>query len=502
MIRAPLRREPSWSVPIAVPHSSLPGNDATSWFTSRPRSGPIAVVSVILALGLGWLAITDAKYAVAVGAGITLIAVVLVRPMAGALGLVALVPALSGLLPGFPVPNIRVSELLIGTVGVTLLVVARRSVAVPWGLLDWALLVYGALWTFDGVLGAITGHENLTIGGWGTVAGQLQFFLLYRSLKVTLRTAEKRHLALRVLFVSGGVIALLAIFQELHVPGVISLIFTLTGSAAAGGTGGTIRATGLFVNWAALAGFLLPLILIGFCLGLSDTLRTYRRSQITLGLILVLGLFVTAELSVILCLVIGACVLGVRYGRGKVMLRYLGVGLIVVLVGAGGLLGNRLETQFSVGAGTGRSALVPQTLSFRWTVWTKQYIPAAEAKPFTGYGVELPKSIQWLFPESQYITFLIQGGLPLLAMFAVLFWAMLREARRARESEDPIDRALGEGLSIAVIALAIINLIWPYLSNGGMPQMLWCLFALLPPPVGNSIGTAGSVSYGSPLPVS
>jgi hypothetical protein len=156
------------------------------------------VVGVVLAFGLGWLAISNAKYAVAVAVGIALIALVLVRPMVGALGLVALVPSLSGLLPGFPVPNIRISELLIGTVGVTLLVVARRSAAVPWGLLDLALLVYGALWTFDGVLGAAVGHEHLSIGGWGTVAGQLQFFLLYRSLKVTLRTADQRHLALRV----------------------------------------------------------------------------------------------------------------------------------------------------------------------------------------------------------------------------------------------------------------------------------------------------------------
>jgi hypothetical protein len=502
MIRAPLRREPSWSAPIAVPRSALPGTDASSWFTSRPRSGQITVVGVIVALGLGWLAITDPKYAVAVAAGIALIALVLVRPMVGALGLVALVPALSGVLPGFPVPNIRISELLIGTVGVTLLVVARRSAAEPWGLLDWALLAYGTLWTFDGVLGAVVGHEHLTIGGWGTVAGQLQFFLLYRSLKVTLRTAERRHLALRVLYVSSGLIALLAILQEAHVPGVISLIFTLTGSASAGGSGGIIRATSLFVNWAALAGYLLPLVLIALCLGLSDTLRTYRKSQLTLGLILVLGLFVTAELSVIVCVLIGACVLGVRYGRGKVMLRWLGVGLIVVLVGAGGLLGKRLESQFSVNAGTGRSALVPQTLSFRWTVWTKQYIPAAEEKPFTGYGVELPSSIQWLFPESQYITFLIQGGLPLLGMFAVLFWAMLRAARRARQSEDPVDRALGEGLSVAVVALAIINLIWPYLSNGGMPQMLWCLFALLPSAAGHPLGTKRSIAYERLLPVS
>jgi hypothetical protein len=501
MIRTPLRREPSWSVPIAIPRDALPGTDAASWFTARPRSGPIAGVGIVLALALGWMAIANPKYAVALAAGIALIAVVIIRPVLGALGLVALVPALSGLLPGFPVPNIRISELLIGTVGLTLLVIARRSAAVPWGLLDWTLLAYGALWTFDGVLGAVTAHEHLSIGEWGTVAGQLQYFLLYRSLKVTLRSADDRHLALRVLFAASGVVALLAILQEAHAPGVISLIFTLTGSSAAGGAGGIIRATSLFNNWAALAGYLLPLVLVGLCLGLADTIRSYRRTQFTLALILILGLFVTAELSVIVCLLVGACFLGVRYGRGRVMMRWLGIGLIVVVVGAGGLLGNRLETQFSVNAGTGRSALVPQTIAFRWTVWTQQYIPAAERKPFTGYGVELPSSIQWAFPESQYITFLIQGGLPLLGMFAVLFWAVLREAKRARQSDDPVDRALGEGLFVAVIALGIINFIWPYLSNGGMPQLLWCLFALFPPVADTSMRAFGPMQQGKLLPV-
>jgi hypothetical protein len=502
MIRTPLRRQPSWSVPIAVSRNALPGTDRASWLTSRPRSGLIAGVGIVVALALGWLAMTNAKYAVALAVGFGLVAAIMVRPLFGALGLVALVPSLSGLLPGLPVPNIRISELLIGTVGVTLIVIARRSSGAPWGFLDWALLVYGTLWTFDGVLGAVTSHEHLTIGGWGTVAGQLQFFLLYRALKVTLRSAEDRHLALRVLFAASAVIAVIAILQEVHIPGVVNLIVTLTGSAATGGLGSITRATGLFDNWAALAGYLMPLVLIAFCLGLADTLRNYRKIQLTFALVLVLGLFVTTELSVIVCLLLGACVLGVRYGRGKVMMRWLGISLLVVLVLAGGLLGKRLETQFAVNAGTGRSSLVPQTIGFRWTVWTQQYIPAAERKPFTGYGVELPTSIHWPYPESQYVTFLIQGGLPLLGTFFVLFWAMVREAKRARQSDDPIDRALGEGLFVTVISLAVINLIWPYLSNGGMPQILWCLFALLPSRVDHPLGSTRAIAYEGLLPVS
>jgi hypothetical protein len=57
---------------------------------------------------------------------------------------------------------------------------------------------------------------------------------------------------------------------------------------------------------------------------------------------------------------------------------------------------------------------------------------------------------------------------------------MLAEARKATRSRDPVDHALAQGLRVAVPAMVIVNLIWPFLSNGGEPQVLWVLFALLP----------------------
>jgi hypothetical protein len=481
VIRNPLRREPSWSVAVAVPDTPLPGTDTASWLTARPRSGAIATVATFFALALGWLAIHNLHYAIALAAGIAVIAIVGIRPVYGALGLVAVVPALSGLVPGIPIRSVRLTELLIGTVGVTLLVVARRSTAVKWAALDWLLLAYGLVWTFDGVLGAFTTPGPLSLSSWGTVVGQLQFFLLYRSLKVTLRTSEERHLALRILFIAAGAVALLAVFQEAHLPGVVSLVFKLTGQISPRGQGGIVRATGPFTNWAALAGYLVPLILIALCLGLGDTVRSHRKSQFALAMLLVMALFFTAELSAITTVLVGACVLGLRYGRMQVMIRWLGIGLLVMALAAGTFLGHRLGAQFSASAGIGRPAWLPQTLGFRWAIWTGQYIPAILERPFTGWGVILPNTIRWPNPESQYINFLLQGGVPLLATFGLLFMGMYREAKRAVLSIDPVDRALGEGLLVGSVVLLVVNLIWPFLSNGGAPQMLWCLFAILPP---------------------
>jgi PST family polysaccharide transporter len=161
-------------------------------------------------------------------------------------------------------------------------------------------------------------------------------------------------------------------------------------------------------------------------------------------------------------------------------MKWLAFALAVVAVGAGSFLAHRLGAQFSTTAGTGRPAFIPQTLGFRWQVWTGQYIPAILQRPITGWGVILPHSIRWPNPESQYIGYLIEGGVPLLVMFGFLFDGMICEAKRVTRSLDHVDRALGEALLVTVVLLGVVNFNWPFLSNGGMPQMLWCLFALLP----------------------
>ena len=126
-------------------------------------------------------------------------------------------------------------------------------------------------------------------------------------------------------------------------------------------------------------------------------------------------------------------------------------------------------------------AWVPQTVSFRWTVWVHQYLPAIGARPLSGYGVVLPSSVHWPFPESQYVSFLVEGGIPMLAAFAVLAWAMLGGAQRASRSADPLTVALGRALTVAVASMLVMDAMWPFLSNGGMPQVLWALMALAVP---------------------
>lgn len=459
-----------------------PAPDLGNWLTAKPRTGLLGTLGVTLALAAGTIGAMNLKMGIAVVAGLALVLAVLLRPFFGALVLAGLVPIVSGFAPGLPVPYFRLSEALIGAVGITMIVSARRRDAAPWGTLDWLLLAYGVAWAFFGTFDALTLHEHMALSDWGTVFGQLQFFLVYRGVRLGLRSEAERRIALRVVLGASAPVAVLAILQQLHAPGITSMLNKLTGtSATAASTEALLRAGSLFVNWASLAGYLFPLLLIMGALWLGGLTREHRMRTLALVGLAAIGLALTAELSAISCLLVCLPLLGVMYGQGRRILRILGIGLLVAAVVVGPFLATRLNEELSRSAGSSRSAGVPQTLQFRMHVWTGQYIPAIEQAPLSGYGVILPSSVAWPYPESQYVACLIDGGVPLLLVFCSLMWGMLDQTRRWSRSRDPFQAALGKALFLTVAAVVAMDLIWPYLTNAGLPQVLWALFAIATP---------------------
>jgi len=484
--------EPGDAALLTRPPRRLKFGDAErGWFAERPRPLLLGSVAVVLALVLGDLSVRKPALAVAAVLGVGLVVAVLLRPVVGGLVLVATMPILSGLAPGVPVAHVRLSEVLVGVVGVTVLASVRRCEAVPWSSLDWLLLAYGLAWAAFGVFDAVTLHQSLSINAWATTIGQLQFFLLYRAVRVSLRTHTERKTAVGVLLGAAVPVALLAFLQELRVGPIVRFVNTITGGLSASASivhqGPGSRATGPFDNWAALAGYLLPLLLVLCALVFAGAIGRHRRGALVVGMCALIGILVTVEISAIVLLVIGLVVLARQYGYERKALRYGAAALVVGALVAAPFLVPRLNQEFSSTAGSSRHAGVPQTLDFRWQVWTTQYIPAVEARPMTGYGAVLPPSIHWPYTESQYLTYLMEGGFPLLVLFGGLAWAMVRKSREAARAEDPFDRAIGRAVLVAVVAMLAMNLIWPFLSNGGMPQVLWCLLAIAiprPPPRG------------------
>jgi hypothetical protein len=276
------------------------------------------------------------------------------------------------------------------------------------------------------------------------------------------------------------------VLQEARVPGIAGFVDSITGGLAASGASATagsmIRATGPFDNWAALAGYLLPILLVVVAVALAGLSVRHRRSFAAAGVLAAVALVFTAEQSAIVCVVVGVIVLAARYGAGRYR-RAVRLGSIGLLVAAAAFLASRVAGELAGSPGSGRIGWVPQTLSFRWSVWTGQYFPAIAGHLLTGYGVVTPSAIRWPYPESQYVAFLVEGGVVMLALFGVLAWAMLRTCGLARRSADPLEQSMGRALTIATVALVVMNVLWPFLSNGGLPQVLWGLLALAAPGV-------------------
>lgn len=487
VLPAPKASAPPAPDPVGAGDAGQPGRGdlAAGWLALKARPVLLAVMCAIVASGVGFLLPTKPKDALALLAGVAVIVAVLLRPVVGAVLLVALVPATSGFAPGFPVSNVRLSEAVIGLVGVTLLATVRRNDTVPWEPLDWALLGYGLAWAAFAVLADRQLHQHLSVSEWGTALGQLQFFLVYRGVRVAVRSERERRLSLAALMIASLPVAALAILQEVRAPGIQGLINTLTGGLTAGtaptGAGSVARVTGPFANWAALAGYLLPIVLVIVALALSRAPVRRAKWFLAVAVAAALALVLTLEQSAILCALAGVFVLLRRYDHTGRTTRVFLVGVAALVLAASPVLVGRLAHELAGSPGTGRISWVPSTLSFRWSVWTRQYFPAIGARPLAGYGMVYPTSISWIYPESQYISFLMEGGVVMLAAFGVLAWAMLRRTWAAAQSADPFDRAVGIALTVAVVAMLVMNVTWQFLSNGGMPQVLWALMALLLP---------------------
>ena len=430
------------------------------------------VVAVAIQLGTG--------IALAAVLGVALAFAVALNEMLGLVLLALLTPITSGLARGLPVPGFRVSEVLVGVVAVILLVSARR--VVRWTAFDWLALVY-ALATFAlGAYNLLERGDPFTGDDWGILVGPFQFILLYRAVAVTARTPERQRIVLRLLLLASVPVALLAIGQQLDVLGMRDFVTTLTGSDIYERTvGEAARATGPFPHWHNLAGYLLMIVLVIVALALrqvTSVLPTW--ALLTIGLLDGIALIQTLSIAPIFGAIAGALLIAVLLGQ--VARVFVGAAVVVLLAAL--LFGARLEAryaeQFVQAPGTDRSSFVPQTIQYRYDLWTTKLIPGLEGRWITGYGPDLPPAIQ-SFPhtESMYIALLYRGGVLLLVIWAALIVAAALAARTASRHPDPLQQALGAAVLAAVLCLVVMQLIQSYFVDSGTPHVLWTLLGLL-----------------------
>jgi|NGEPerStandDraft_6_1074524.scaffolds.fasta_scaffold27653_2 hypothetical protein len=453
------------------------------WLDRHPSTLFMVVVTLASSLALGAAVAVKPKIAIVVVLAVAAGLAVLRRPAIGGYLLVGLVPITSGLRQGFPIPGLRLSELLIGTLAVAILIPATFRQALRWRTFDWMLLAYA---TYSFLIGAYDLHHHGIPFTWslvGTLFGPMQFFLLYRSVAVSLPLHHQRNRALALLILASIPVSFIALLQQLKISGINTFVANITGSTVFNGYGYFFaRATGPFSLWTPLAGYLLVILLLSMSLLLHGVDTVLSRRVIFFVLALdALGLLLSAELSAMIALVPAGIILGVWSGKLKFLLRW---GLLVILllgISFGSYLQQRLSTEFFTSAGSGRSVFVPQTLQFRFNIWTQQYFPAIREQIFNGYGPTFPSSIVWQYTESQYVTFLMWGGIPLLVIFIAMMWALFARARALARPEgtDSSRWAMARAVALLVVATYFIDSVYPYITSGGLPQALFALVGIM-----------------------
>jgi hypothetical protein len=425
------------------------------------------------------------------------------NPTAGALAIVAIVPAVSGLKRGLPVPGFRLGELLATGYGVMLLTTAPRGQWRRWRTFDWLALGYVVVTFAFGLLDTLMRHATLSGNDLGQMVGPLQFFLLYRAVLVALPRRAQRARALDWLLIGSLAVCALTMLQAAQVPGISALLVKLTGQDFSARANWAIpRASGPFPHWTMLAGYLFAIVLLCVALLLSGVNARRRRLVLVTLAASSICLVLTVTIAPMIGALVGSLALAWWYRRSGRVLAYLALGATILLVAFQPLLNRRANDQFQTASSSAPSySLVPHTITNRFAIWGQQYLPALQGRWLTGYGPQIPPEITWKYTESVYLSMLLRGGVPLLLLYATMSWALALialdvsrrgppRARAVRAGPDPrgtataeedmrIERGLARATVLMLALLAVLQVIAPYFVTTGLPHVWWIVAALV-----------------------
>ncbi|HEX7290471.1 MAG TPA: O-antigen ligase family protein [Conexibacter sp.] len=420
------------------------------------------------------------------------------NPVRGAIAVVAIVPVVSGLRRGLPIPGFRLGELLAVGYAALLLATASGSHWRRWRAFDWVALAYVVATFALGLYDTYARGDDLSGNDLGQLIGPLQFFLLYRAVLVALPRRTDRLRALDWLLRGSIAVSVLTYAQAARIPGVNELLVSLTGQDYSGRLAWAVpRANGPFPHWTMLAGYMFAIVLLCVALLLGGASGRRRRLVLVTLVTSAITLILTVTIAPMLGALCGALALAWWYRRSGRALAYVAVGGAIAAIAFQPLLARRTDDQFASASSSSQSySLVPHTVSSRIGFWTDQYLPAMRGRWLTGYGPQIPPDVTWKYTESVYIGLLLRGGLPLLALYGLMTWALLlgalEVARRPARPADParagpradaeergLERALARGTIVLLGVLAVIQVIAPLFLTTGLPHVWWILAAFV-----------------------
>ena len=321
----------------------------------------------------------------------------------------------------------------------------------------------------------------------GKLVGPFEFLILFATVRASTRDDAGRARALRWILLAAVPMSAIAVLQQLGVSSLRHLAQVYALDTDSTKTFHTFyRATGLFGQGHILSAYLMAIVLLGVAVLLDESQEILPKRTVVIVLIAAAAGMATAETLIpVVGAVAGSILLAWRYGRlGRVALG-LAVALSLAAVAIGSVISARYAQETTTtrayvqpGLALTTNGSLPASVAYRVAVWTQEFLPTIGQNITTGYGPELPPGAVWQYTESQYVTLLLRGGLPLLVIYGLLTWSLLAEARRA-SSRPGVDRVIGRTIVALLVVLAPMLIFDNYFIDSGVAELWWILAGLL-----------------------
>lgn len=393
--------------------------------------------------------------------------------------LVFLTPLVSGMPRGELFPFFRPNEIIL--IGLFIILIILRILSSGSRILfritvvDKTFAVLLLLGTLVPLLAYVVRNGSVAADGIFVYLSIIQYYLLYRIIIETIKTEEEIANVIKLFLISGILVTFAAILEAVNFPGIDQILLTFYPSRHLDRTLSLhTRIASVLGNWHGLAAFAVLQILVAMVFWTFIDQKMISRWLLGISASSgVLSLIPTASFA-------GLAGLGTLLLSFIILIRKswkIFIPLLIIGIVALGIFWPYIQARLLFQFGTPNS-LIPQTLSFRFRVWSDVFLPVIRKYLVFGYSPVIPAGFGWVSHESQYIALLFRGGV--LLLFAHLYFVVVNMKwlyAHIRFSTG-MTRAVSICALISLLILSIMGFTNEYFSYSGAAETVWILLGL------------------------
>ncbi len=467
---------------------SPPGRPLPAGATARvrgprvPVGAPLGAGALVAAGGAGAVAAYQPVAALAACPLAGLVAVVWARPATAAYLLIGVTPLVAGIDRGVAIPVLRPNEALVLVLGATLAVrwlVGLRSGQVRLrrpDAVEWAILLLALTASVTPLAAMAVRGREITLDDLFHSLVLWKLAGVYLVVRCAVRSEREVRTCLLVSVVAASLVAVTGVLQGLDLLGVRGFLAEYYAQFGDAEAIITVPRGGSTLSLPAATA---DLMIMNLAVVTALWLRSRRYTPLygaTVGLFVVATL-AAGEFSSAIGLLLGMVVLALVTGSMALL------GFFVLLVATGGVvvwpvIAERLQG-FSHASGMPVSWVgrLRNLQTYFWPELTSPGNVLLGVRP----SARVPVSSQatgWVWIESGYTWLLWGGGVPLLASFLFLTWAVARRGWSVARTRQDAVGAAGAAAFVGIVVVAVLMAFDPHVTYRGSADELFALIAL------------------------